>query len=64
MILLFPKKIDLTYFYYFCSNLNGHYYHAPNTQRANGIHWYKVTDYNTTLKFVEMKIRPRACKKQ
>ncbi|KAM7345486.1 ficolin-2-like [Cochliomyia hominivorax] len=45
------------------SNLNGHYFHGPNTHRANGIHWYKVTDYNTSLKFVEMKIRPRSCKK-
>ncbi|XP_037810837.1 ficolin-2-like [Lucilia sericata] len=43
------------------SNLNGRYHKTENTQKPNGIHWYKVTDYTTSLKFVEMKIRPRIC---
>ncbi|XP_065368139.1 ficolin-1-like [Calliphora vicina] len=46
------------------SNLNGRYHKDENTQRANGIHWYKVTDYNKSLKFVEMKIRAKTCQKK
>ncbi|XP_065366832.1 ficolin-1-like [Calliphora vicina] len=45
------------------SNLNGRYYHVENTPTANGIHWYRITYYTSSLKFVEMKIRARSCRR-
>ena len=39
------------------SNLNGHYYSAPNPPSNTAVHWRQWRGYNYSLKVTEMKVR-------
>ncbi|KAH3792336.1 hypothetical protein DPMN_145830 [Dreissena polymorpha] len=40
----------------FTVNLNGKYYIKKTDHQAEGIHWYPITGFRTSLKFVQIKI--------
>jgi len=40
------------------SNLNGYYYNGYHESFADGVNWYHWKEYNYSLKYTEMKVKP------